>query len=119
MARSTQLLGGTVPTKWNSRTIRMAKPRTPSSTGKCPRRLGRGLSLAGTGSCAAGGTLARLNLWTGPTQIPKRLVTRATAQPRPRRLVRGQDCLVLHASIWKPLFSTEEAASIDQFRQRE
>ena len=28
----------------------MAKPRTPSSTGRCPRRLGRGLALAGTGA---------------------------------------------------------------------
>ena len=28
-------------------TIRMARPRTPSSTGRCPRRLGPGLALAG------------------------------------------------------------------------
>jgi 3' exoribonuclease, RNase T-like len=45
-APSTQLVGGTL-TKWNSSTMRMAKPRTPSSTGRCPRRLGRGLALAG------------------------------------------------------------------------
>ena len=28
----------------------MARPRIPSSTGMCPRRLGRGLALAGAGT---------------------------------------------------------------------
>src|SRR5262245_32684455 len=28
----------------------MARPRNPSSTGRCPRRLGRGLALAGAGT---------------------------------------------------------------------
>ena len=45
----------------SSRTIRMARPRTPSSTGRCPRRLGRGLALAAVGSCVAGSTTASLS----------------------------------------------------------
>ena len=55
-------LGGTLPTKWNSRTIRMARPRTPSSTGRCPRRLGPGLALAAAGSWVAESTTARVSL---------------------------------------------------------
>ena len=55
-------LGGTSPTKWSSITIRMARPRTPSSTGRCPRRLGPGRALAGVGSCVAGSTTASMSL---------------------------------------------------------
>jgi len=46
MARSTELLGSVLLTKWNTSTIRTARPRTPSSTGMCPRRLGRQPPLA-------------------------------------------------------------------------
>src|SRR6266700_2915590 len=38
MARSTQLLASICPTKWKTRTIVTAKPRSPSSPGRCPRR---------------------------------------------------------------------------------
>src|ERR1700741_1595324 len=64
MARSTQLVGGTLPMKWSSSTINTAKPRTPSSTGRCPCRLSPGLARVGTPGVAAspglggGGTCA-------------------------------------------------------------
>ena len=44
MARSTPLVGSILPTKWTSRTMRMAKPRIPSNAGRCPRRSSRGLA---------------------------------------------------------------------------
>ena len=44
--------GACQPMKWSSRTIRMAKPRTPSSAGMCPCRLGGGLALAGAADIA-------------------------------------------------------------------
>src|SRR5882724_5758784 len=53
MARSIQLVGTICPTKWNTSTIRTAKPRTPSSTGKCPIRRDGGLSLATAPDTAA------------------------------------------------------------------
>src|SRR5262252_5170040 len=53
MACSTQLVGSIWPTKWNNRTIRTARPRTPSSAGRCPPTLGStlgpGLAPAGAG----------------------------------------------------------------------
>src|SRR5690348_5117143 len=49
MMCSTQLVGSIWPTKWNTRTIETAKPRSPSSTGRCPRRSGDVAPLAGDG----------------------------------------------------------------------
>jgi hypothetical protein len=44
---------------------------------------------------------------------------RINSECRGLHLVRGQDCPVLGFSIRTPSLSTEKAASIDQFRQRE
>ena len=49
MARSTPLVGSIWPTKWNTRTIKTAKPRIPSSAGTCPRRLDGRLTLSRAG----------------------------------------------------------------------
>src|SRR5262245_36873312 len=49
-ALSIQLVGRVSPTKWSSRTIRMANPRTPSSTGTCTLRFSNGLDISGRGA---------------------------------------------------------------------
>src|SRR5947209_1681357 len=47
VTRSIALVGSVSLTKWSSSTIRIAKPRTPSSAGRCPPRSSRGLVFAG------------------------------------------------------------------------
>src|SRR5215471_11806357 len=114
MARSTQLPGSIWPTKWNTRTIRTARPRTPSSAGKCPRRLNGGPALATAGALNVGAALGLEGVITGAYSQ----IARACRSP-PR--AQGPDAVPQRQD---PDGSAQacrdgKAASIGQFRPRQ